>query len=68
MIKSMMIFDRWGELIFYKENMPEGSESEGWDGTMAGKELNEGVYAFVTELTFNNGVTTVFKGNITLIK
>ena len=48
--------------------MPEGSESEGWDGTMAGKELNEGVYAFVTELTFNNGVTTVFKGNITLIK
>lgn len=67
-IRSMRIFDRWGELIFEKENIPASSESEGWDGTYNGEDLNNGVYAYIVELTFENGITTTYAGNITLVR
>lgn len=67
-IKTMRIYDRWGTLVFQKDNILAGNESDGWDGTFNGEELNQGVYAYMLELTFANGITTAYKGNITLIK
>ncbi len=68
MIKKMSIYDRWGELVYFGENIPETSEADGWDGTYKGENLNQGVYAYIVELTFTNGVTTTFAGNVTLVK
>ncbi|MEZ5014670.1 MAG: gliding motility-associated C-terminal domain-containing protein [Chitinophagales bacterium] len=67
-IRSMSIYDRWGELIFYKEHMPVGSDTEGWDGYFNSEPVNEGVYAYIIEITFTNDVTTMYKGNITVIR
>ncbi len=67
-IKSVRIYDRWGSLLFIKENILAGSESEGWDGTYNGEQLNQGVYAYIMELTFVNGITTSYQGNVTLIR
>ncbi len=65
---TMRIYDRWGELVFMKENIPAGSEVEGWDGTFQGQSVNNGVYAYILDLTFDNGITTTYSGNVTLIK
>ncbi len=67
-IKSMRIYDRWGSMIFIKENLDAEAESEGWDGTYNGELVNQGVYAYIVELTFHNGITTKYQGNITLIR
>ncbi len=67
-IKSMRIYDRWGELLFQKEEIPAENESEGWDGTFQGQVVNNGVYAYIIELTFDNGITTAFSGNVTVIR
>ena len=67
-IKSMRIYDRWGELLFQKEEIPVENESEGWDGTFQGQVVNNGVYAYIIELTFDNGITTAFSGNVTVIR
>ncbi len=67
-VSSMRIYDRWGELIFMKEDIPASNESEGWDGSFNGQEVNNGVYAYIMELTFENGITTIYSGNVTLIR
>jgi gliding motility-associated-like protein len=39
---SMEIYNRWGELLYYTEDL-----NRGWDGTFAGAEAQMGVYFFV---------------------
>ena len=36
---TVTIFNRWGEIIFQKEN-------EGWDGTINGTKIQNGIYAY----------------------
>ena len=57
------IFDRWGQLIFETEDI-----NEGWDGYIAGKEANPGVYVYVVNSKLINNETIVEKGNVTLIR
>jgi len=39
---SMQIFNKWGEIIFSKEDV-----TEGWDGTYKGKEVQDGQYSYI---------------------
>jgi gliding motility-associated-like protein len=46
----MRIYDRWGNLVFEKNNFPPNDVSSGWDGRNRGNSAGEGVfvwYAFV---------------------
>jgi gliding motility-associated-like protein len=69
---DLKIFNRWGELVFETttmENDPEGNlRSEGWDGTLRGKEQEMDAFAFVLHATFIDGTTHEEQGNITLIR
>jgi gliding motility-associated-like protein len=38
---QLLIFDRWGELIFTSEQL-----ANGWDGTYAGRVVEDGVYEY----------------------
>ena len=56
---NIQIFDRWGKLMF-ESNDPES----GWDGrTPEGKEAEEGVYFYISEIA-----DEVYKGHITLLR
>lgn len=68
LINSMMIFDRWGELIFYRRDFSADDVSSGWDGSKNGLALNPGVYAYMLELEFEEGETQFVKGNVTIVK
>lgn len=57
------IYNRYGQLVF-KTTDPE----EGWDGTMEGKPVNQGVYVYTLKYTLVNGSEGKKSGNITLIK
>jgi gliding motility-associated-like protein len=57
------IFDRWGELVFESEN-----PQIGWDGTFRGKKLDPDVYDFYLDVTCYNGLKSITKGNVTLMK
>ncbi len=57
------IYNRWGELIFKTDN-----QSDGWDGTFNGKELNPGVYVWQGYYIMQDGTELIRKGNITLIR
>ncbi len=68
LITKIEVFDRWGELLFFKENVTPGDLSAGWDGTLNGQLLNNGVYAYIVQVQFETGQQTSKMGNVTLIR
>ncbi len=67
-VLSMHIFDRWGAMLFNRENFPPDVLSQGWDGTYKGKPLNNGVFVYVVKLLFKDGKKKTFGGDVTLLR
>jgi gliding motility-associated-like protein len=60
---SMVIFNRWGQLIY--------SGNEGWDGTFAGDVAPVGTYSYVSTYSYINEGKTVqatFRGPVLLVQ
>lgn len=60
---QLLIFDRWGNLVFETR-----SQENGWDGTYKERKLDPGVYAYYLKITCYNQMLFTKKGNITLIR
>jgi gliding motility-associated-like protein len=68
-INFMRIFDRWGELLFETTKLPVGDDpSKGWDGKFNGIYVQSGVYVYIIDVTFEDGNTLVYRGDITVIR
>jgi gliding motility-associated-like protein len=67
-ILSMRIYDRWGEEIYFAENISALDPSLGWDGSYRGQSVNEGVYVYMLEVLLEEGVRQHVKGNVTVIR
>ncbi|WP_343030552.1 PKD-like domain-containing protein [Fulvivirga aurantia] len=60
----MLIYDRWGNLVFESND-----KNIGWDGyNFNGKLLPAGVYVYKLELTLSNGQRSTRVGDVTLIR
>ena len=66
-IPRLMIFDRWGELMYKAENLVTNAEEGGWDGTFRGRNVLPGVYVFFAEVEVVPGKTVIIKGDITVL-
>jgi gliding motility-associated-like protein len=60
---NFKVVDRWGNLMYTSTN-----KQFKWDGNHKDKPCNSGVYAYVCDVTYENGSTKKFTGNITLIR
>ncbi len=67
-INYVRIFDRWGNQVFENADMVPNDLMGGWDGTFRGKEMNSGVYAWVAEVLYIDGVTVQVNGDINLLR
>jgi gliding motility-associated-like protein len=66
--KTLRIFNRWGEVVFEKYDIPVNAASAGWDGTWKGKKANADVYVYQIEIYCQNGELITYNGNVTLIR
>ena len=66
-IKSLRIYDRWGNEIFEETDIQPGIPESGWDGTFKGEKMQPGVYIFTADLEYTDLSETIW-GNITLIR
>ncbi|HXH18168.1 MAG TPA: gliding motility-associated C-terminal domain-containing protein [Chitinophagales bacterium] len=57
------IFDRWGNQVYSSTDI-----SEGWDGTLNGRKVADGVYVYHLKAGCSNGQTAFLKGNVTVIR
>lgn len=60
---ELMIFDRWGNLVFQTQ-----TNGDYWDGYYKGQLLNTGVYTYTLNYTLTDVGTQKKTGNITLIR
>ncbi len=68
-VNSMNIFDRWGEHIYERKDfVPISAYSEGWDGTFKGKAMDPGVFVYLIEILFDDGVKLLYRGDVTLLR
>lgn len=67
-IESLKIFDRWGDLIFERENLSLNNLGDGWDGTFDGKLVNTGVFVYVIDIRFIDGIVETFSGDVTVTR
>jgi gliding motility-associated-like protein len=65
---NLIIFDRWGEKIFSKENLDFNDNTSGWDGKFKNKYLNPGVFVYLIETKSDNGESNYYSGDVLLIK
>lgn len=59
----MMIFNRWGQLMFESK-----SETRGWDGYFNGKLCQQDVYVYKIIATYDNNIQVTRAGDIHLIQ
>jgi gliding motility-associated-like protein len=67
-IKTLRIFDRWGEVVYEKSNFLPNDESAGWNGTYKGRQLNPDVFVYTIDIICDNSSILTLKGNVALIK
>lgn len=67
-IKSLMVFDRWGNQVFERYNFAPNDPSLGWDGKLRNKDVQAGVFAYFCEVVFPDGKKRLYTGDVTLIR
>lgn len=68
-IRRFGVYDRWGGLQFERRNQLPGASTLLWDGRNAqGKPADMGVFVWVAEILFSDGVVRVCKGDVLLLR
>jgi gliding motility-associated-like protein len=60
---QMSIYNQWGERLFFSNR-----QSNGWDGTYNGLEVQIATYVYVVNITLTDGTKQTLKGHITLLR
>lgn len=67
-IRTFQIFDRWGNMVFGREDFPPNDPTLGWDGKFNGQPMNAAVYVFYAEIEYIGGRVEMIRGDLTLIR
>ncbi|MEN0004927.1 MAG: gliding motility-associated C-terminal domain-containing protein, partial [Bacteroidota bacterium] len=67
-ILTFKVFDRWGELLFEDGNFLPNDPQFGWDGTFRGQLMPVGVFVWMAEVEYVDGVREQLAGDITLVR
>ncbi|HEX2607077.1 MAG TPA: PKD domain-containing protein, partial [Flavisolibacter sp.] len=67
-IKSLRVFNRWGEVVFERNDFSPNDPALGWDGKFKGMELAPDVYVYTCDVLCQNNEILTFKGDVTLLR
>lgn len=67
-IKSAKVFNRWGEIVYQRNDFVANNAAAGWDGTYKGQKLSPDVFVYIVEVICDNNQVIPLKGNVALIK
>lgn len=63
-IESLQVFDRWGKLVFSGTSLTPGNLSQGWNGTVGGKDAAQGVYVYQAQVRYLDGSLRLVEGDV----
>lgn len=67
-VEIFEVFNRWGERVFIQENFQPNDPSLGWDGNFRNRPANPEVFVYYARIRFNDGITLLYKGDVTLVR
>jgi len=67
-IKTMQLFNRWGEAVFQLDDFQPNDPNVGWSGTFRGQPMNPAVFVWMIEVEFIDGVVEVYSGDVTIVR
>lgn len=67
-VKSLRVFDRWGEQVFERLNFLPNAPTLGWDGAYRGEPMNPGVFVWYAEVLLQDGQVVFLKGDVTVAR
>jgi large repetitive protein len=67
-VKSFRIFNRFGQVVFEKQNFSANDPSAGWNGRINGVPASPDVYVYTAEILCTAGAVYTYKGNVTLFR
>ncbi len=67
-IRSLRIFDRWGNQVYGRQNFAPNDPTIGWNGSSNTRKTGTGIYAYVAEIEFIDGETELVTGDIMLVE
>ena len=67
-ILVFQVYDRWGNLVFSRNNGAINDATIGWDGTFDSQNAATGVYRFYTKIVYLDGVEESFVGYVSLVR
>jgi gliding motility-associated-like protein len=67
-VKSLRVFNRWGEVVFEQNNFPVNDPNYGWNGKFKGNKPFPDVYIYQVEVWCENSEVIRFEGNVALIQ
>jgi gliding motility-associated-like protein len=62
------IMNRWGNVVFERENIALNDNQNGWNGIFKGEALPQDMYIWVAEVTFLDTYKQVFSGSVLLFR
>jgi gliding motility-associated-like protein len=65
-VRSMRVYNRWGETVFEKKNFNANDPISGWNGMYRGIKLTADVFVYIMDVVCENNNVMSIKGNITL--
>ncbi len=68
LIKKLLIYDRWGNLVFEQKNILPNTSDISWDGYFHGQLLSQGVYVYLIDVQLLNGEVKSFIGDLTILR
>jgi len=67
-VHTFRIYNRWGELLFERNNINLNDASNGWDGSFNGSSPRPDVYVWMLDAVCTNGQPINIKGDVTIIR
>lgn len=66
--RSLKIFNRWGGVVFQKNNFTINDHSAGWNGLYNNQPAPADVYVYQLEVICQNNQILFYKGNLSLVR
>ena len=68
LIKNFQILDRWGNVMFLRENLAPDDVSLGWNGKRGDLLASSGIYVYFLELELVDGTIEKLTGTVALVR
>lgn len=67
-VAQLVIFDRWGGVVFKQQNFAPNDFLHGWDGFAKGKIVDVGLYTYFAEVRFLDGAVVLYEGDVMVVR